>query len=128
MDSLRRRIPRLFAVTLLALIVLITCGSNLKSAYAQSSLPYVEQASTPKYAQAIENGRTLLQSLMESSKVAGLSVAVAVDGDVVWTEGFGYADLENRIPITPLSEFRVGGNRACATVPGRQSGFGRRLS
>ena len=118
MDSLRRRIPRLFAVTLLALIVLSTHGGNLKSAYAQSSLPYVEQSSAPKYAQAIENGRTLLQSLMESSKVAGLSVAVAVDGDVVWTEGFGYADLENRVPITPLSEFRVGSVAKSLTATG----------
>ncbi|RMF61771.1 MAG: class A beta-lactamase-related serine hydrolase [Bacteroidetes bacterium] len=38
----------------------------------------------------------------------GLSIAVSVDGQTVWAEGFGYADLEQRVPVWPTTKFRVG--------------------
>jgi hypothetical protein len=31
----------------------------------------------------------------------GMSVAVAVDGNLVWAEGFGLADLKQCVPATP---------------------------
>ena len=104
--SARRRFSLLPTLGLVASLAL--CGV-FTSARAQNSLPYVEPPlPDQKYAQAIERGRTLLQALVDSSRVSGLSVAVSVDGEVVWAEGFGYADLENRTPVTPLTKFRVG--------------------
>src|ERR1700722_3248168 len=38
----------------------------------------------------------------------GMSIAVAVDGKLVWAEGFGLADLEQCVPVTPKRKFRVG--------------------
>ena len=38
----------------------------------------------------------------------GLSVAVGVGGDIVWAEGFGWADLEKRVPVAPGTRFRIG--------------------
>jgi CubicO group peptidase (beta-lactamase class C family) len=35
-------------------------------------------------------------------------VAVGVGGDIVWAEGFGWADLENRVPVAPEMRFRIG--------------------
>jgi CubicO group peptidase (beta-lactamase class C family) len=35
-------------------------------------------------------------------------VAVGVDGEVVWAEGFGWANLEERLPVTPDTPFRIG--------------------
>ena len=106
--SVRGQILRLLAPALLLASILCGGVGKFQCAYAQTSLPYAEQLPAPKYAQATENGRTLLQALILSSKGPGLSVAVAVDGDVVWAEGFGYADLENRAPVTPLTKFRIG--------------------
>jgi len=40
--------------------------------------------------------------------VPGLAVAVAVDGKLVYSEGFGYADLEERVPAWPTTKFRIG--------------------
>jgi CubicO group peptidase (beta-lactamase class C family) len=45
---------------------------------------------------------------MEREGLPGLSVAVGVAGQVVYSEGFGLADLENRVPVTPLTRFRIG--------------------
>src|SRR5215510_10339165 len=37
----------------------------------------------------------------------GMSVAVAVAGKIVWAEGFGVADLEQCVPATPRTRFRI---------------------
>ena len=57
---------------------------------------------------AIEGGREHIAALMAEHGIPGLSVAVAADGEIVWSEGFGYADLEHRVPVTPLTRFRIG--------------------
>ncbi len=41
-------------------------------------------------------------------KVPGLSVAVAREGKLIWSEGFGFADWEAKKPVTTHSLFRVG--------------------
>lgn len=38
----------------------------------------------------------------------GFSVAVAVNGRVVWAQGYGFADLEQKVPVTPETKFRIG--------------------
>jgi CubicO group peptidase (beta-lactamase class C family) len=47
------------------------------------------------------------KALLEQN-LPGLSVAVAVDDDVVWAEGVGWADLEKRVPVAPETRFRIG--------------------
>ncbi|MEZ4415972.1 MAG: serine hydrolase domain-containing protein [Gemmatimonadota bacterium] len=56
---------------------------------------------------AVSDARPWLARHADSTGAPGLSVAVAVDGEVVWEEGFGFADLENRVPAWPESKFRV---------------------
>jgi serine beta-lactamase-like protein LACTB, mitochondrial len=41
-------------------------------------------------------------------KVPGLSVALGRDEKIVWTAGFGFADLEKRKPATSRTLFRIG--------------------
>jgi CubicO group peptidase (beta-lactamase class C family) len=41
-------------------------------------------------------------------KVPGLSAAVAEDGKIIWSEGFGLADLDAKKPVTPQTLFRIG--------------------
>lgn len=61
-----------------------------------------------RYVTAIESGRVVLDSLLQATGIPGLSVAIGVDGEIVWSEGFGFADLENRVAVTPLTKFRIG--------------------
>ena len=37
-----------------------------------------------------------------------VSVAVGIDGEIVWAEGFGWANLEGRTPVAPSTRFRIG--------------------
>ncbi len=47
-------------------------------------------------------------SFMAANSVPGISAAVVLDGDLIWSEGFGMADLENFVPATPFTLFRLG--------------------
>src|SRR6267154_6193239 len=40
--------------------------------------------------------------------IPGFAIAVAVDGRIVWSEAFGYADLAAKRPTTPAMQFRIG--------------------
>ena len=46
-----------------------------------------------------------IEAQMKKSKVVGLSVAVVDDKEVLWTQGFGYADKEKGISVTPGTLF-----------------------
>ncbi len=45
---------------------------------------------------------------MAANKVPGMSVAVVQDGEFVWSGGFGMADLENSVPATSQTLYRLG--------------------
>ena len=65
-------------------------------------------APLPKWADAVEQGRQIVRAGLIEQNLPGLSVAVGVGGDIVWAEGFGWADLENRVPVSPEMRFRIG--------------------
>jgi CubicO group peptidase (beta-lactamase class C family) len=50
---------------------------------------------------------SVIGTFMASHHVPGLSVAIGVDQHLVWSSGYGLADLENFIPVTTASVFRT---------------------
>lgn len=60
-----------------------------------------------EFESSIKNAREQMQVLIDNG-APGVSIAVGVDQQLVWAEGFGYADIESRVPVTPLTKFRVG--------------------
>src|ERR1043166_5143578 len=63
-----------------------------------------QQAATPDRWQPV---REAAQRLMKEQGVAGLAVAVARDGKIIWEEGFGWANREKMIPATPNTLFSL---------------------
>jgi len=59
-------------------------------------------------AAAIERAREIVERHRESLGIPGISAAVGIDGKIVWSEGFGYADLENRVPASERTLYRIG--------------------
>jgi len=46
---------------------------------------------------------------MEEHHIAGAAIAVVKDGQLFFTKGYGYADVENKIPVDPnLTLFKIG--------------------
>src|SRR5689334_20904633 len=48
-----------------------------------------------------------VDQLRQTLHIPGLSAAIVKDQKVLWTRGFGYADLENRVPATPDTLYHV---------------------
>lgn len=61
-----------------------------------------------RYDEAVRKSRALIDTLMEREGVPGVTAAVLVGDDIAWTEGFGWADVENRVPVAPHTMMRVG--------------------
>src|SRR5688572_4356268 len=51
------------------------------------------------YKKAILEGRRLIDSLQQKQKIPGIDLALSINGEIVWAEGFGFADLEQKIQV-----------------------------
>jgi CubicO group peptidase (beta-lactamase class C family) len=58
------------------------------------------------FAQA-EKAEAEIQQLMRTTPVVGLSVAVVKDNKVIYNHSFGFKDVENELPLTNESIFRI---------------------
>lgn len=50
----------------------------------------------------------LVDREMSDHEITGISIALIDDQKVIWQQGFGYSDLENKIPATPETIYRAG--------------------
>jgi len=91
---------------ILAGCLLAACAVSAQPAAAQVML--AEAPAPSGFAEAIAKGRATVHALMDEHAIPGMSVAVLVDGEIVWSEGFGFANLEHRVPVTPLTRMRIG--------------------
>lgn len=93
-------------LTAVALWVWVTIPPELDP---DSLTSQVLEPPSAAYRDAVEEGRSIARSLVAEEKLPGLSLAVAVDGEIVWAEGFRWADVETQTPVTPATRFRIGG-------------------
>ncbi len=88
---------------------------------AAAEKPKAEAAPADEYQAEIEQAQQIAQKIYDEGlepkakelkgkkfRPTGFSVAVAVNGKVVWTQAYGYADLEQKVPVTPETKFRIG--------------------
>lgn len=61
----------------------------------------------PAFAPAVERGREIVDSLVAALDFPGMGVALAVDGQVIWAEGRGMADIARAIPVDRHSVFPI---------------------
>ena len=102
------------AVLLAAIVVVVGAGA----VWVLSTAPVHESAaSVPTtvgiapsghYAGAAERTRRSAQALAARDNLPGLSVAVALHGEIIWAEGIGWADVQEHTPVTSLTRFRLG--------------------
>ncbi len=61
------------------------------------------------YSQKIEEAEKFILQLKEKGETAGLAVAVSVDSTIIFSKGFGIANLEQQVPATSnKTKFRIG--------------------
>jgi len=57
-----------------------------------------------------------IDTFMAQRGVPGFSAAAAKHGAIIWSQAFGYADLERKIPAAPAIRFRVHSVSKCLTA------------
>lgn len=74
--------------------------------------------STPssQWTGAVDVARQVARVGLVEQNLPGLSVAVGIDGELAWAEGFGWADLENKVRVAPNTRFRIGTTSTALTA------------
>ncbi len=106
---MNRRTVRLL-ITLATASILAGCGLSPSPGEDPGALP-AETLAPPaaRYAAAAEQAQRHARDLIVDANLPGVSIAVAVDGELAWAEALGWSDLDERIPLTPRLRFRIGG-------------------
>jgi CubicO group peptidase (beta-lactamase class C family) len=60
---------------------------------------------TPK---SLDDFDAIVTKAMADSQVPGISVAIVRDGKVIYAKGFGYRDVEKKLPVTTDTLFAIG--------------------
>src|ERR1044072_8564835 len=68
----------------------------LASSFRGQAQPMTARAGNPDFTRV----RQFIQEQIVATGVPSIAVAVARRGEILWEEGFGWADRENRIPAT----------------------------
>ncbi len=57
---------------------------------------------------ALDDFDTALAGLVEERHMVGLSAGIVHGGKLIWSHGYGYADLQNQTAATPDTPYRIG--------------------
>ena len=101
-----------------ALLAVVSRGSYAQRPPA-SPPPRQEQkgqASSPLAATSVARVDRIFTDLMSREHIPGLAVAIARNGLVGWDKAYGQADLENQVPATSRTLFRIGSITKAITV------------
>lgn len=67
-----------------------------------------ETISDKAYTKEVGRARHFIDSLRAKQGIPGISICVGTKDKILWAEGFGLADVENQVPVTVRSKFRMG--------------------
>ena len=67
-----------------------------------------ETQPAPQWAAAVERARQIMRTTLAEDNLPGVSIAVGSGTDVIWSEGFGFTDIDTQVPVTPKTRFRIG--------------------
>jgi len=92
-------------VVLLALLLQVANVASLVSV-AQTRKPAPAAANSSTYKEELKQFDEFVEQQMKFDKTPGLTIGFIKDG-FVWVKGYGFADLENKVPAKPESAYRL---------------------
>lgn len=107
MSGMRNGVPNWRTWSVPAVLGVVALAAVASQVRAQAA-PAAQVGSSATFAEQAEAVRAIAVELLAEEDLPGLSIAIGVDGRVVFSEGFGFADLEHRVPVSPLTRMRIG--------------------
>jgi CubicO group peptidase (beta-lactamase class C family) len=68
----------------------------------------LQLAPAERWAEPVTRARAAVRAGVVAQNLPAVSVAVGVDDELVWSEAFGWSDVERRVPVGPEMRFRIG--------------------
>jgi CubicO group peptidase (beta-lactamase class C family)/D-alanyl-D-alanine dipeptidase len=102
--TIESRIQRKLAQIALTLLVLsaVLCACSTRPASDSTIGP------RPRYQDTAKVLSTFITHEMQDKRLPALSVALVDDQQIVWAQGFGYADPDKKVPATANTVYRIG--------------------
>ncbi len=103
-DQMKKVLP------IACLSVLLSCSGEPTTPPVSPPVTTPVQQDIPVTGVAVAGMETFDQSvanLMKKYSIPGGAVALVRDGKLIYARGFGYADVENKIPVQPDALFRI---------------------
>jgi len=85
-------------VTISLLVITVSCGQN------SSTINY---GTVGMSGDSLANATEKMHAYVDSGKLSGISTLVMKDGQLVYRDMYGFADIENQIPVDKGTIFRI---------------------
>ncbi len=94
-----------FVLSLILAFSILTV-SLPQTGYAQTSAPQTQVSSD------LQKGLQTVEEKTEARRkelgIPGMALVIVKDGEIIFMKGFGYKDFENKVAVTPDTEFAIG--------------------
>ncbi|MCP4139864.1 MAG: beta-lactamase family protein [Chloroflexi bacterium] len=99
-------------VLLIISMLLVACGTP--------SLEVAPETERENNSQNDENQfgdyADFVEEIMEDENIPGVAVAIVEGSEIAFTQGFGWQDIENELPVTPETLFHIGSTNKSMTA------------
>lgn len=103
LDTLRKNPFTQAFLGVLIIIVILLLGSSAQNVRAEEQAATINGITNEQLA----SFETDLDAIRQVLKIPGMSAAVVQDQEIIWSAGFGYADLENQVKATPDTPYSL---------------------
>lgn len=70
----------------------------------------------PSQTERLQNISQTMEKLRQDLHIPGMALVIVKDDQVILAEGFGYADVENKVPVGPQTNFAIGSTTKAFTA------------
>lgn len=91
-----------------SLALLVVSGGVLAYSSPRKAKAAQNVAAQNEYAQVADTLSNFIQHEMQDKRLPAFSIALVDNQQIVWAQGFGYADPDKKIPATANTVFRIG--------------------
>jgi len=85
----------------------LTCAAVVLSCIADPTVAVAQDPASKNY-QTLPAIDAVAEQALQRVPLAGLSIAVAHGSEIIHAAGYGYANLEHKVPATPETVYRIG--------------------
>ena len=84
----------------------------------ENPLPITTEISHFDYQSTIDEAEKVLKGSSKRIDVPSFSIAVGIDGELIWSAAEGYQNIDELIPATPKTQYRIGSTSKSVTASG----------